>query len=100
MILRGCRSALRSGGFIDRPASAAPTRPTGIPIRSAPPHVGRASDDILLEMSVSRSVIVNARSLTARLTGVQRYTTELLRHFPLNIEKVSPPSPMQGMKGH
>ena len=51
-------------------------------------------------MGALRSVIVNTRSLTARLTGVQRYTTELLTHFPLSIDKVSPTTPMQGMQGH
>jgi len=58
------------------------------------------SDGALVDMGAFGGVIVNTRSLTARLTGVQRYTTELLTHFPLKVDKVSPTTPMQGMKGH
>jgi len=45
-------------------------------------------------------IVVNTRSLTAALTGVQRYGAELSALFGERVTKVSPYRPMQGMAGH
>src|ERR1700688_2298033 len=45
-------------------------------------------------------ILVNARSLTAGITGVQRYTDELCKRLDGRIEMVSPGRPMHGPMGH
>jgi glycosyltransferase involved in cell wall biosynthesis len=45
-------------------------------------------------------VLVNARVLTASVTGVQRYTDELCKRLDSKIERVSPGRPMHGPMGH
>jgi glycosyltransferase involved in cell wall biosynthesis len=46
------------------------------------------------------SIVINTRSLTAALTGVQRYGAELSALFGEKITKVSPSRPLQGITGH
>lgn len=46
------------------------------------------------------AVVVNVRCLAAPLTGVQRYTRELLARFPTEAERLAPATPLPGMKGH
>jgi glycosyltransferase involved in cell wall biosynthesis len=48
----------------------------------------------------SSDILVNARSLTASLTGVQRYTDELCKRLDGRIERVSPGRPLHGPMGH
>jgi glycosyltransferase involved in cell wall biosynthesis len=48
----------------------------------------------------SSDILVNARSLTANMTGVQRYTEELCKRLDGRIERVSPGRPMHGPMGH
>jgi glycosyltransferase involved in cell wall biosynthesis len=48
----------------------------------------------------SIDILVNARSLTAGITGVQRYTDELCKRLDGRIEMVSPGRPMHGPMGH
>ena len=48
----------------------------------------------------SSNILVNARSLTARLSGVQRYTDEICKRLDGKIERVSPGCPMHGPIGH
>ncbi|MFZ3140020.1 glycosyltransferase family 4 protein [Polaromonas sp.] len=45
-------------------------------------------------------ITCNTRVLTSELTGVQRYTLELLARFNGNIETVKPDMPLNGIKGH
>jgi Glycosyltransferase len=47
-----------------------------------------------------RRIIVNARSLSTPLTGVQRYTRELLARWNGYAEQITPESPLRGIKGH
>ena len=49
---------------------------------------------------VSTDILVNARSLTASMTGVQRYTDELCKRLDGKIRRVSPEHPMHGPIGH
>ncbi len=48
----------------------------------------------------STDILVNARSLTAGMTGVQRYTDELCKRLDGRIERISPGRPMNGLMGH
>jgi len=48
----------------------------------------------------STDILVNARSLTAGITGVQRYTDELCKRLDGRIERVTPGRPMHGPMGH
>jgi len=45
-------------------------------------------------------IAVNARVLGAPTTGVQRYTRQLLEHWPDDVGLVAPKSRMHGAKGH
>jgi glycosyltransferase involved in cell wall biosynthesis len=45
-------------------------------------------------------ITVNGRILAANLTGVQRYLTEILRHFPDDVHLVAPASARSGISGH
>ena len=45
-------------------------------------------------------ILVNARSLTANMTGVHRYTEELCERLDGRIERVCPGRPMHGPMGH
>ena len=49
---------------------------------------------------ISTGVLVNARTLTAGFTGVQRYTDELCKRLGGGIVRVSPGRPMHGPMGH
>ena len=51
-------------------------------------------------MDTAENIVINTRSLTAALTGVQRYGAELCALFGSKITKVSPSRPLQGMTGH
>ena len=51
-------------------------------------------------MHNGRAIIVNMRSQTAGLTGVQRYAQRLCERFGDQIETVQPSRPLQGMSGH
>lgn len=42
----------------------------------------------------------NTRILGSHLTGVQRYTTELLSRFGVRASHIAPNTPLQGIKGH
>jgi glycosyltransferase involved in cell wall biosynthesis len=45
-------------------------------------------------------IIVNSRSLAFNLTGVQRYLSEIVRHFPEDVELVAPAPSRGGASGH
>lgn len=45
-------------------------------------------------------IAVNTRILAHELTGVQRYTREVLRHLPQEVETVAPQQWASGPKGH
>ena len=47
-----------------------------------------------------RRIVVNTRSLSTPLTGVQRYTGELLGHWNGYAEQIAPATPLHGIKGH
>lgn len=48
----------------------------------------------------SADILVNARSLTAGMTGVQRYTDEICKRLDGRIKRISPSRPMHGAAGH
>src|SRR3954466_2583743 len=45
-------------------------------------------------------ISVNARSLSAPLTGLQRYTQELLVRWKGYADQIAPESPLRGIRGH
>lgn len=45
-------------------------------------------------------IVCNTRNLGAKLTGVQRYTSAVLEHLPLPIDRIEPSRPLPGMTGH
>lgn len=45
-------------------------------------------------------IVCNIRVLRAPLTGVQRYTLELLKRKPDTVRTVQPPEVMRGALGH
>lgn len=45
-------------------------------------------------------IICNTRNLQHHLTGVQRYTREILKHIDLPIDQIAPETPLKGMRGH
>jgi len=45
-------------------------------------------------------IVVNVRSLTAHLSGVQRYVGELCARFGEKLQSVAPTKPLQGIRGH
>jgi glycosyltransferase involved in cell wall biosynthesis len=45
-------------------------------------------------------IICNTRNLQHHLTGVQRYTHEILKRIDAPIQQVAPQEPLRGMKGH
>lgn len=45
-------------------------------------------------------IVCNIRNLNGALTGVQRYTLELLQRFGSRVGRIAPPVPCHGMKGH
>lgn len=49
---------------------------------------------------MSRSILVNVRALAHRLTGVERYTSELTRRLKGKIVTVSPGLRLSGVLGH
>ena len=51
-------------------------------------------------MDTTDSIVINTRSLTAALTGVQRYVAELVALLGERVTKVSPCTPLQGGAGH
>jgi glycosyltransferase involved in cell wall biosynthesis len=52
------------------------------------------------QVGTADNIVVNTRSLTAALTGVQRYGAELSVLFGEKMAKVSPSRPLQGIAGH
>jgi glycosyltransferase involved in cell wall biosynthesis len=48
----------------------------------------------------STDILVNARSLSASITGVQRYADELCKRLDGRIVRISPGRPMHGPVGH
>jgi glycosyltransferase involved in cell wall biosynthesis len=51
-------------------------------------------------VAISGDIVVNTRSLSAELTGVQRYTAELCARLTGRIADIHPTRPLQGVKGH
>ena len=49
---------------------------------------------------MSTRIVCNARNISAPLTGVQRYTRELLQRAPEGVTEISPPYPLSGAAGH
>lgn len=45
-------------------------------------------------------IAVNTRSLSTPLTGVQRYTRELLARWNGHADQIAPTTPLHGIKGH
>lgn len=46
------------------------------------------------------TIAVNTRVLAHRVTGVERYTLELLQRFGDSVERIAPQSAIGGIKGH
>lgn len=65
-------------------------------------HEKNFSEPYELVRPVIQSVLqVNTRFLAHELTGVQRYTTEVLRRMNLSVRRVRPDQwPAEGVKGH
>ena len=49
---------------------------------------------------MSTRIVCNARNVSAPLTGVQRYTRELLQRAPEEVMEIVPPYPLSGAAGH
>jgi glycosyltransferase involved in cell wall biosynthesis len=49
---------------------------------------------------MNERIIVNTRSLTAELSGVQRYVGELCARLGERLQRIAPARPLQGIKGH
>ncbi len=49
---------------------------------------------------MSGNIVVNTRILSSHLTGVQRYTSELLSRFGNKVETISPRNSLNGINGH
>src|SRR5579863_1775105 len=45
-------------------------------------------------------IVVNTRTLSAPMTGVQRYTTELLARWNGCADRIAPVGPLHGLAGH
>lgn len=45
-------------------------------------------------------IVCNSRNISAPLTGVQRYTRELLQRAPKGVTEIAPPYPLSGAAGH
>jgi glycosyltransferase involved in cell wall biosynthesis len=54
----------------------------------------------MTQTTSASSIVVNTRSLSANLSGVQRYTLELCARFGTQVASISPTKPMQGITGH
>jgi glycosyltransferase involved in cell wall biosynthesis len=49
---------------------------------------------------MKRQIVINTRSMTAGLSGVQRYVGELRTRLAGKLQAISPMRPLQGIKGH
>ena len=49
---------------------------------------------------MDEAIVVNTRTMTADLSGVQRYVGELCTRFGKKLQTIAPTRPLQGMKGH
>lgn len=49
---------------------------------------------------MSKPLVVNARFLSQRITGMQRYAREILTRLPSGTRLVEPTRPTNGMRGH
>ena len=49
---------------------------------------------------MSRKIFVNTRVLNFRMTGVQRYISEILHRLIPKLEEIRPPRAISGMRGH
>ncbi|MBQ27777.1 MAG: mannosyltransferase [Nitrospiraceae bacterium] len=49
---------------------------------------------------MSTTIVCNLRNCRAPLTGVQRYTQELLQQAPDEVKAIAPPYPLSGVAGH
>ena len=47
-----------------------------------------------------QKVLVNTRNLSSNISGVQRYTTELVKRMKVNLEPVFPTKSLSGISGH
>jgi glycosyltransferase involved in cell wall biosynthesis len=47
-----------------------------------------------------RQIVINTRALKAHITGVQRYTTELLARWNGNTVPIAPKAALRGLAGH
>src|ERR1700722_17851864 len=47
-----------------------------------------------------RRIVVNTRSLSTHITGVQRYTRELLARWNGQADQIAPRTSMHGIRGH
>lgn len=50
--------------------------------------------------TMNRRIMINMRSMTADLSGVQRYVNELSTRLGEKLERIAPARPLQGIKGH
>ncbi len=51
-------------------------------------------------MKTPTEIVCNSRNISAPLTGVQRYTRELLQRAPEGVTEIVPPYPLSGAVGH
>ncbi len=51
-------------------------------------------------MKTPTEIVCNSRNISAPLTGVQRYTRELLQRAPEGVTEIAPPYPLSGAVGH
>jgi glycosyltransferase involved in cell wall biosynthesis len=49
---------------------------------------------------MDKRIVINTRSMTADLSGVQRYVGELCARLGEKLQSVAPARPLQGIKGH
>ena len=49
---------------------------------------------------MSRKIFVNTRVLNFRMTGVQRYISEIMQRLIPKLEEIRPPRAIAGMRGH
>src|SRR5258708_20977110 len=47
-----------------------------------------------------QQIAINTRALSAPMTGVQRYTTELLARWDEHAERIAPNGSLRGLAGH
>ena len=53
-----------------------------------------------MPVKMPTKIVCNARNVSAPLTGVQRYTRELMQRAPEGVQEIAPRYPLSGAAGH